>query len=211
MSNVLLGVDFDNTLVSYDGLFHRVAMERKLIPSDLEPTKGAVRDYLRQVGREDDWTEMQGYVYGPRLPEAMPFPRAVECLTDLVKRGVQVFIVSHKTRHPYRGPSYDLHGAAWQWLEQHGFFDRARIGLSKAAVFFELTKEDKIKRIARLGCTHFIDDLPEFLTEPAFPTGVDRILFDPNGTQKAFPANRRAGSWKEIADMLETESGFAVA
>ena len=30
-----IGVDFDNTLVCYDGVFHRAALERGLIPSDL--------------------------------------------------------------------------------------------------------------------------------------------------------------------------------
>ena len=32
---MILGVDFDNTIVAYDSLFHRVALERGLIPADL--------------------------------------------------------------------------------------------------------------------------------------------------------------------------------
>ena len=47
----VLGVDFDNTIVSYDCLFHRVAAERGLIPASLVATKGAVRDYLRRSSR----------------------------------------------------------------------------------------------------------------------------------------------------------------
>ena len=35
-------------------------------------------------------------------------------------------------------------------------------------MFFELTKEAKVARIGGLGCTHFIDDLPEFLREPGW-------------------------------------------
>jgi hypothetical protein len=46
-------------------------------------------------------------------------------------------------------------------------------------VFFAETKQGKLQQIADLGCTHFIDDLPEFLLEPDFPAGVERILFDP--------------------------------
>ena len=32
----LLGLDFDNTLVHYDELFHQLAVERKLIKDDFE-------------------------------------------------------------------------------------------------------------------------------------------------------------------------------
>ena len=42
-----LGLDFDNTIVSYDALFHKVALEGSLIPADVAPTKLNVRDYLR--------------------------------------------------------------------------------------------------------------------------------------------------------------------
>ena len=53
-----IGVDFDNTIVCYDEVFHRVALERKLISPSLRVNKGAVRDHLRTIGREDAWTEM---------------------------------------------------------------------------------------------------------------------------------------------------------
>ena len=36
-------------------------------------------------------------------------------------------------------------------------------------VFFELTKEEKIARVANIGCDYFIDDLPEILLMPGFP------------------------------------------
>ena len=52
-----IGVDFDNTIVCYDRLFHRLARERGLIPETVPQTKGAVRDYLRSIDREDDWTK----------------------------------------------------------------------------------------------------------------------------------------------------------
>ena len=49
---MLVGLDFDNTIVCYDRLFHRLARERGLIPEHVPATKGAVRDHLRNVGRE---------------------------------------------------------------------------------------------------------------------------------------------------------------
>ena len=49
---MIVGVDFDNTIVAYDALFHRVASERGLIPATVAATKIAVRDALRASGQE---------------------------------------------------------------------------------------------------------------------------------------------------------------
>ena len=75
---MLVGLDFDNTIVCYDRLFHRLARERGLIPDTVPQTKCAVRDYLRSIDRENDWTEMQGVGYGPRIADAEPFPSPPE-------------------------------------------------------------------------------------------------------------------------------------
>ncbi len=175
-----LGVDFDNTIVCYDALFHKVAREQGLIPADVPVNKSDVRNYLRRVDNEAAWTEMQGYVYGGRMSEAAPYPGVLEFFQACRAAGIPTSIISHKTRHPFLGEKYDLHAAATAWLEQQGFFNAEQIGLPREQVFFELTKAAKLARIGQCGCTHFIDDLPEFLGEPDFPAAVQRILFDPN-------------------------------
>ena len=195
---MLIGIDFDNTIVCYDALFHRVAVEQGLIPPELPATKGQVRDYLRQCGKEDAWTTMQGYVYGDRMPDAYPFPGVIDFFLQCKQRNIQTCIISHKTRHPFRGTQYDLHQAAQNWLEQHGFYDPKCLGLTSAQVYFELTKQEKLQRIATLGCTHFIDDLPEFLGETDFPANVKRILFDPNGNYPTEHRFVRVSSWTEV-------------
>ena len=43
----LLGLDFDNTLVLYDNLFHQIALEKGLIDHSVAANKIAIRDYLR--------------------------------------------------------------------------------------------------------------------------------------------------------------------
>lgn len=198
-----LGIDFDNTIVCYDQVFHQVAREQGLIPADLPVSKQAVRDYLRSMGQEDRWTEMQGYVYGPRLTDAQAFPGVLEFIQRQVRQGTSVFIVSHKTKHPYLGPKYDLHQAALAWLELNGFFDPRRIGLPRDQVFLELTKKDKLARIGALACTHFIDDLPELLAEPDFPPRVVKVLFDPNDDHGHLKTFSRARCWKSIeGDLL---------
>ncbi|MEI6504076.1 MAG: haloacid dehalogenase-like hydrolase [Armatimonadota bacterium] len=196
---MILGVDFDNTIVCYDEVFHAAALERELIPAHLPVSKDSVRDYLRRCDQEEAWTELQGYVYGPRMRDAQPFPGVLEFLGDCAKAGLPLWIVSHKTRHPYRGPQYDLHESARQWLADHGVHEA---GLARDHVFFELTKLDKLQRLGQIGCTHFIDDLPEFLAEPTFPAGVERLLFDPNDhhpREQRFP---RLRAWSEAGELL---------
>jgi hypothetical protein len=197
-----LGIDFDNTIVSYDTLFFRMAAERGLVPTDLPATKSAVRDYLRCAGNEEAWTEMQGTAYGPQLRDAQPFPGVLDFFQACRAAGISVCIISHKTRHPFRGPPHDLHDAAIHWLELHGFFDPARIGLPRDQVFFEVTKSAKLERIRQEGCTHFIDDLPEFLEEPAFPRQVLRLLFDPHDLYPGETRFVRVQTWDEIRTLF---------
>lgn len=199
---MIIGIDFDNTIVCYDGLFYKVARDQGLIPSDLDTSKDSVRDYLRSVGREDDWTRLQGLVYGSRIVEADPFPGVKDFFRRCIKNGIPVFIVSHKTRFPYLGDKVDLHDSARLWLEVQGFFDKDMMGLSRDNVFFELTKEEKLSRIASIGCTHFFDDLPELLGHVDFSKDVKRILFDPNGRHKIPEGLEKVGSWKEFSRMV---------
>jgi hypothetical protein len=195
---VHLGLDFDNTLVCYDALFHRVAREQELIPAELAPTKSEVRDYLRRMGRESAWTEMQGVVYGPRIVEAEPFPGVRDFLAACAGAGVPMSIVSHKTRHPIVGERHDLHAAAEAWLEKWGvlaFIPRERI-------HFELTKAEKLARIGATGCTHFVDDLPELLAEPGFPVAVQKVLFDPSRAHPAADGVVAVHSWPGLQRMF---------
>ena len=145
---MLIGLDFDNTIVSYDEVFHQAALEKGLTPADLPRAKGSVRDYLRGKGREDEWTALQGHVYGPGMAGAKPYPGALEFLAECRWRGIPVRVISHRTRHPFRGPEHDLHAAAREWMEAHGFFDPLRIGLARDHVHFELTKAAKLERVA---------------------------------------------------------------
>ncbi len=195
---MVIGIDFDNTIVCYDQVFQKAARELELNLPDIPPTKAGIKEYLQQHDRENDWIRLQGYVYGPRMGDARPFPGVLDFFTRCKRIGQSVYIVSHRTRSPFRGEPYDLHQAAQEWLEKHGFYDPRRIGLSRNQVYFELTKEGKINRIKELICNVFIDDLPDLLRSNDFPRGVDRILFDPEKrytTEKTF---LRATTWAEI-------------
>jgi len=197
-----LGVDLDNTIVAYDQLFYELAIEKKVVPATLPATKLAVRGHLRAAGQENVWTELQGDAYGVRMASARPYPGCLAVLRRIVAVGIEVSIVSHRTRAPYRGTACDLHQAAARWLEEQGIVAARGVGLPPDRVYFELSKEAKCRRIRALRCTHFIDDLPEILAHPDFPETAVRILFDPDDAHPADATVVRVGTWHEIDALL---------
>ena len=202
-SMMRIGVDFDNTIVRYDDVFRHLALEQNLIPPTVPARKQAVRDYLRANGQEEDWIRLQGEVYGPGMTHARPFDGVFETFAMLQAAGAEIFVISHRTRHPFRGPQYDLHAAAGAWLRGAAETPSQPCALARDRIFFETTKEAKLDRIRFCGCTHFIDDLPEFLTLPGFPPGVERILFDPGGHCRIeAPAALSLTCWREIGEHL---------
>ncbi len=197
-----IGIDFDNTIVCYDQVFHTIALEQELIPPDLPAGKGSVRNFLRRKGMEEEWIHLQGLVYGSRIRESIPFPGVRDFMAECRRRGIDLCVISHKTKRPFRGPLFDLHQAATDWLTYHHFFNPPQEGLFTLGVYFELTKQGKIDRIRELGCSYFIDDLPEFLAEADFPATVERILFDPGRTEQDDRRFHRAASWAEIGHLI---------
>jgi hypothetical protein len=194
---MIVGIDFDNTIVCYDRAFHQAACERKLIPPDIPVIKEQVRDYLRNIGQEVSWTELQGCVYGSRMDTVETFTGVVDCIRRLTNQGATVYIISHKTLYPYLGRRYNLHAAARNWLTTSGFL--CDTGLNMNQVFFELTKDEKLAKISAMRCTHFIDDLPEIFSAKSFPLKTVRILFAP-GHQVVNKGVLTFASWKDIAE-----------
>ncbi len=197
VSSTIVGIDFDNTIVSYDRVFHAVAVERALVPPELPASKFAVRNYLCASDREDTWTEMQGFVYGARMEDAEMYPGVLEFLRWARSGCVKVAVISHKTRYPFLGPRYDLHEAARNWV-QSCLVDAEGPLVPREQVYFELTKEEKLARIAYVGCEAFIDDLPEILLAEIFPASASRFLFDPEGHHVGVSTVQVFRSWTEI-------------
>lgn len=201
-----IGLDFDNTIVCYDELFYWLAAERSLVPPGIAMTKSQVRDHLRKAGREDEWTRLQGQAYGPRIREASPFPGALDFISLCHRESIPLSIISHKTKRPFLGEPHDLHAAALGWLEHHGFFS-ADTGLTRQAVFLEETKANKLARIGQQRCSHFLDDLPEILSDAAFPAGTQRVLFSPSNsaadcTGGAAVQVQSVSSWDQLSSLL---------
>lgn len=199
---MLIGVDFDNTLIDYEAVFAPAAVEMGLLPAETGGGKTAVRDAIRSGPLGDEgWMRLQGQAYGRLIGRARPFDGARDFFVARYAAGDQLVIVSHKTEFGHFDPArVPLRAAALRWLAQNGFLDMQATGLSLDRVWFEPTRDAKIARIAALGCDHFIDDLPEVLLDPAFPVSVAPWLFDPSGVgREGLRGYRR---WREIADAL---------
>jgi hypothetical protein len=198
----VIGIDFDNTLVSYDELIYRAALERGLIGGGAEAGKRAVRDRIRLApGGEIEWQKLQALVYGPLMPQAQLIAGAREFVRACRSRGFDIYIVSHKTEFAgYDETGTNLRDAAISWMAAQGFFERGGLGFDRAQVFFEPTRDAKIERIRGLHCTHFIDDLEEVFLEPGFPPDVRKLLYAPGGASTASREIDVMPSWPAIHD-----------
>jgi hypothetical protein len=180
-------------------VFHRCAVERFGLDPAVPATKTAVRAGLRALPEgERRWIELQGLVYGRHIEEAVAAPGVLAFFATCEARDVDVSIISHKTESAVSGSDLNLRGAARNWLRTRGLDGEA----GDARVFFEETRERKLRRIADEGCSIFVDDLEEVLEEPGFPEGVARWLYapgrpgGPRGLLRVFP------SWAEITSQL---------
>lgn len=200
-----IGLDFDNTIACYDQAIALLAEEHFVLPKDLPRTKLALRDFLITEGREAEWTAFQGAIYGPGMHYAQPFEGAIATMQDLESEGHELVIISHRTRWPYAGPKHDLHAAAIGWVADHlqtlGLFSTKG---DKSNVSFLETLYKKLEMIDLLGCDIFLDDLPEVLNSPRFPSATTRILFDPGDIHRACKdgADARITSWHELPTKL---------
>jgi hypothetical protein len=194
-----VGIDFDNTIVSYEGLFDLAVQELGLRRPDAAESKEEIRGWLRSVaGGEEQWQRAQAKVYGTLICQASEVVGFSEFVRSCRGREWPVVVVSHKTEFSAQDRSINLRESALGWMKAHGFFDK--LGFKTDDVHFCATRREKLDRIRALGCTMFVDDLIEVLQDPMFPDGVDRILMSPNPSPQTSLTTVR--SWLEVGDIV---------
>jgi hypothetical protein len=195
-----IGIDFDNTIACYDQAFAEVATLMGFQSSHEVATKVKVKQIIQNSpGGDLHWQSLQGQVYGRHMLLAKVFAGVHEFICLAKIRGHEVFVVSHKTEFGhFDEEKISLRGQAMLWLEKNKFFDVNQLFLKKENVIFESTREEKIKRINDLRCTHFIDDLPEVFAEPKFADHIQKILFSPSGSFSDYKTIKIATSWRNI-------------
>ena len=67
---MIIGIDFDNTIINYTKSFINLSRKKKLVPERNNKNKISIRNYLRRKNIEYEWTILQGEVYGKNIMRA---------------------------------------------------------------------------------------------------------------------------------------------
>ncbi len=198
-----IGIDFDNTIVTYDDVFCAMAKQCGLIDPAFVGSKQAVRDAIRLLpDGELAWQRLQGQVYGKGIARARLIDGFEAFLRRCRAEGCSVMIVSHKTEFGHYDPDrINLRQAARDWLAAQRLLDSEH-GVAASSVFFESTRAEKLARIGALSCTHFIDDLEEVLSDPGFPPSVRRILLSDREQAQADTPFVVCARWRDIEEQV---------
>ncbi len=200
--DLVVGVDFDNTIVDYDALMHSIAVQWGLISPHEVKSKQNIRDKIRKLtDGEIKWQKLQGIVYGPKMEEAQLIDGVKDFFQLCKSHKTPIYIISHKTEFAnYDETQTNLRKTAITWMRKNYFFKADGLGLSENDVYFESTRLEKIKCIQFLKCTHFIDDLEETFLEKAFPVNIEKLLFTSHKKRSQSNEIQFYSSWEQIRD-----------
>lgn len=196
---MIIGIDFDNTIANYTGVFHQVALALDWIPQKIGRTKTDVKNYFINQNQEAKWTELQGIVYGKEIYQARPYKGCIQVLKELKAQGNMLYLVSHKTRYPIIGEKVDFHRAAIAWLQINDLIGSEQAPFSLDTLFFNETLQSKVNKVAELKCHVFIDDLEKVLLHQDFPSNCTGILFNPLASIANYST---ATCWAEVSHLL---------
>jgi hypothetical protein len=198
-SSARIGLDFDNTIIDYDDVFYDYALRKGLIEKNNLRDKNSIRSVVR--GKDNGeliWQSLQAEVYGTGLKFAKLQIGVNEFLDRGCRRGVQFYIVSHKSQYATQdvGKHHNLVEGALGWLKSNRIVSKDG-PIYEKNVFFEPSREQKIRRIGSLGCGIFIDDLEEVFLDECFPKDVVPVLYKKHGLPARIFENTYK-SWLEI-------------
>lgn len=197
-----IGIDFDNTIANYEGLFHKTALRLGLIDEQIGRSKEDVKNFLNGQKKEHEFTMLQGLIYGRQIAEAVTFPGFEDFLNLCESRHATIYIVSHKSKYPIIGPKYNLHEAAINFIHSNQLLRERALSINQ--IFFESTKDNKIQRACKLSLDYFVDDLPEIVNSSKLRAATKTILFDPNGKEQHSCA-RTFKTWSNISKFIFDE------
>jgi hypothetical protein len=197
---MIVGFDFDNTIISYEKLFKKIAYKKKLVPKNIKPNKNSVKEYLIKKNKEKEWTILQGEVYGRHIMDAKIHIGVKKIMELLSKNKIKFYIISHKTKFPYLGRKINLHKAAKKWINKNILKNDNSINFSIKDIFFENSIKKKISRINKLKCNIYVDDLPKILE--LLPKDIKKILFTPNHINQPKKSIITMNKWTDFKKII---------
>ena len=196
-----IGIDLDNTIISYDDVFQLAANKFGLLDNNNCLSKESLRNQIRnQKNGEKKWQKLQGYVYGEGINEAVLFPGVYRFLWRCKERNIDVEIVSHKTEFGhFDSKKISLRDSATNFLINHGLLDNKNPLIKK--VTYKNNKKEKIDYIKQNNYECFIDDLEEIIFSEELE-GQKGILFSRDNLSVKNSNNVIAQSWEEISQSV---------
>ena len=175
------GFDLDNTLIDYSAAVEEYCRIKTLIHCT---NIGKLREQLGKNSSSDhEWQLAQGWLYTEGLQFAQLGLGSIDLCSYLTQKGYKLYIVSHKTSHtPYFCGSIPLHDLANNWIKKSAigiYFKEAK------QIYYEPTRESKVKRIRELALNYFVDDLEEVFNESEFPINTKRFLIYKSSSQNS--------------------------
>ncbi len=203
-----IGIDLDNTLIDYGAAAKIIALQEGL--AGLESVS-ELRDKLKSQDNIK-WQSVQAKLYTIGLSYAKPAKGSIEFLSKARALGLETVVISHKTAtSPSSFGGADLRGPALAWLQEWLITPDL---IAPDRIFFEPTLEGKVQRIRDLRPQWFIDDLPEVLCHPDFPTSTMPWHYKPALATQVLPSFtmqdqdsriRIIGSLEELTSLLSRD------
>lgn len=161
-----------------------------------------MRTLLQQV---DDsgfrWQVAQGWLYTDGLSYAKPAHGVLDLCEYLRTKDFELFIVSHKTTHtPIFCGHKELRGVATDWISNRDLY---QYFAGTQNIYFETSRDLKIKRIKSLGLHYFVDDLVQIFQDPNYPRNIVSFLLSTTTTNLSWIHN--VSSFISIQEILKNE------
>lgn len=197
-TRLYVGIDLDNTVLSYDKLLRKLAIEMdyadQACPKRPKDIRLALRTYANnEIEGEKRWQKLQDMVYNTRIDDAEIdpyFKAAVAAIRDL---GGTVALITQKEENLELPPSQQLRDKVMETLRKRKFFEHEGYDLKEENVHFCRTFGEKIAKIRELRLETYIDDRAEIFEHPLFPKRTFGIRLG-----EAIPKVFSVQSWPEI-------------
>ncbi len=199
MKPIKIGIDFDNTIVSYSKLFLDLAIQKGWVDNNLSLSKTQLREFLiSEDGNDLRWQALQAKTYGSEMYKAIPFPGVREATKRFRSLGHEVFIVSHKSETSNFDSNINLREHAYTWLNESGLVGENTI--PNGNIYFCETLDKKVEKIASLDLDYFIDDLEKVLNHSHFPSATIPIHFSESTASQDLYSYT---TWPEIVSFIK--------
>lgn len=193
------GFDLDNTLIDYSGAVKEYCKIKKInVCADIK----TLREQLNLNELSDhQWQLAQGWLYTEGLQFAQPALGSIDLCNYLIQEGYRLYIVSHKTFYtPDFCGRIPLRDLATNWIKKSTI---AKYFEETNQIYYEPTRDLKVKRICELSLDYFVDDLEEVFTEPEFPINTKCFLINKIHSQN--PKVTCVATFKNIQEAITND------